>query len=316
MSTQPITPAEFTLTNIMSSFATDEQARSFLERWLWPTGPVCPKCKSNNPERVYKMTGKSTRPGLHNCKDCRRQFTVTVGTIFEDSHIPLRKWLIAWYLINASKKGMASLQLQRMLDLGSYRTALFMSHRIRFALSQPEGPKLSGVVEVDETYVGGKSRKGIAGRGSERKTPVVSMVERGGRKRSMVVERLTAKTLHAGIVANVEESATVNTDDFKSYIGLDKKFAAHHTVNHSKGEYARGEVTTNRVEGYFSVMKRGLIGTYHHVSSDHLQRYLNEFDFRFNYRDANKVSDAERTQFALKGISGKRLTYRRISRQA
>lgn len=278
-------PEDLTLDNILANFATDEQARGFLETWLWTDGPTCPRCKSNNPERVYAMKSASVRAGLYNCKDCRRQFTVTVGTIFEDSHIPLRKWLVAWYLLCSSKKGMSSLQLQRILGLGSYKTALFMTHRIRHALRDTiYTDKLSGAVEMDETYVGGKvppfgkRRVGRPGPDSH-KVPVVSLVERNGNKRSMVMERVTSKNLKAAVVEHVQEGSAVISDGFPAY----RKIAGahtHHAVNHSAGEYARKEgdftVHTNTVESSFSLLKRGIIGTFHNVSKHHLPLYLAE----------------------------------------
>ncbi|MGA3170190.1 MAG: IS1595 family transposase [Chthoniobacteraceae bacterium] len=305
-------PEDLTLDNILANFATDEQARKYLETWLWPNGPTCPRCKSNDPARVYAMKAASVRPGLFNCKGCRRQFTVTVGTIFEDSHIPLRKWLVAWYLLCSSKKGMSSLQMQRILGLGSYKTALFMTHRIRHALrDQSFSQKLSGDIEVDETYVGGRTTGGKTGRGTG-KTPVVALVQRNGDARSMVMNRVTGKNLKQAIRDNVLVCSNVHTDDFASYTGLGPKFE-HRTVKHSIKEYARREkdtvVHTNTVECFFSLLKRGVIGTFHQVSKQHLPLYLAEFDHRWNHR---KVSDGERTVAGIVKARGKRLTYRAI----
>jgi transposase-like protein len=306
-------PEDLTLDNILAHFATDEQARTYLEAWLWTNGPTCPRCKSNDPERVYAMKSASVRPGLFNCKDCRRQFTVTVGTIFEDSHIPLRKWLVAWYLLCSSKKGMSSLQMQRILGLGSYRTALFMTHRIRHALRDTVyTDKLTGAVEVDETYVGGK-RIGFGNKaGWDNKIPVVALVERGGRVRSQVMERVTGKNLKNAIRENVLVCSDVHTDDNNKYRGLGPKYT-HRVVKHKVKEYARredGQVThTNTVEGYFSLLKRGVIGTFHQVSKKHLPLYLAEFDHRYNHR---KVTDGERTVAGLVKAKGKRLTYKAI----
>jgi transposase-like protein len=313
MKAETMLPEDLTLDNILAHFATDEQARKFLETWLWTDGPTCPRCKSNDPERVYEMKSASVRAGLFNCKDCRRQFTVTVGTIFEDSHIPLRKWLVAWYLLCSSKKGMSSLQMQRILGLGSYRTALFMTHRIRHALKDTVyTDKLSGAVEVDETYVGGKNTGKGWGRKMENKTPVVSLVERGGSKRSMVMERVTAKNLKQAIHENVEICSDVHTDDLGAYRGIAPKFT-HRVVKHTVKEYARfedGQLThTNTVESSFSLLKRGIVGTFHNVSKHHLPLYLAEFDHRWNHR---KVSDGERTVAGLKKARGKRLTYKAI----
>jgi transposase-like protein len=306
-------PEDLTLDNILAHFATDDQARKFLETWLWPDGPTCPRCKSSNPERVYEMKAASVRAGLFNCKDCRRQFTVTMGTIFEDSHIPLRKWLVAWYLLCSSKKGMSSLQMQRILGLGSYRTALFMTHRIRHALRDTVYPdKLSGTVEMDETYIGGKNTGRGKSRRFENKTPVVALVERGGRVRSQVMERVTGKNLRGAIRENVLICSAVHTDDYPAYRGLGPKYT-HRVVKHSAKEYARredGQVThTNTVEGFFGLLKRGVIGTFHQVSKKHLPLYLAEFDHRWNHR---AVTDGERTVAGLMKARGKRLTYKAI----
>lgn len=315
-------PESLTLDNILTNFATDEKAREFLEMWLWPQGATCPRCGCNDASRVYRMTGKSARPGLHNCKDCRRQFTVTVGTIFEDSHIPLRKWLVGWFLICSSKKGMSSLQLQRVLDLGSYRTALFMSHRIRHALKDTEHAEmLKGDVEVDETYVGGKARnvgfdekKMTLRTVFSNKTPVVSLVERDGTKRSMVMTRVTAAGLQAAINENVASEARVHTDDSRLYLKVNATHE-HHAVNHSKKQYALKKngftAHTNTVESSFSLLKRGVYGTFHSVSQKHLHLYLAEFDHRWNTR---KASDGERTVSGLKKSKGKRLIYRAIKK--
>ncbi|MGB7195317.1 MAG: IS1595 family transposase [Collimonas pratensis] len=308
-------PESLTLDNILQNFGTDEKARLFLEKWLWPEGIVCPRCGSRDPERVYRMTGKSTRPGLCNCKDCRRQFSVTVGTIFEDSHIPLRKWLVAWYLISSSKKGMSSLQFQRILDLGSYRTALFMTHRIRHAMKETIFPeKMKGTVEVDECYFGPNTHK--QGFHKNEKTAVVALVEREtGQRRSVVVDFLTAKDLHEAVRQNVEPGSTINTDDLAAYVALGEDFR-HKSVRHAKtykkkAEYWRKEgdevVTTNYVESSFSLLRRAVTGTFHNISRKHLHLYVAEFDARFNRR---KISDGERTVDTLQMAKGKRLTYK------
>jgi hypothetical protein len=263
------------------------------------------------------MSGNSARPGVRNCKDCRRQFTVTVGTVFEDSHIPMRKWVLALFLLCSSKKGMSSLQLQRILDLGSYKTASFMTNRIRYAMKEKSfAAPLSGVVEMDETYCGGKGRPGTRKPGrpgkDSGKTPVVTIVERDGTKRSMVMERITTANLGAAVAANVIEGSSVMTDAYPAYVRAIKKFD-HHSVNHSAGEYARrdGNIVahTNTVESSFSLLKRGIYGTFHSLSRKHLHRYLAEFDFRWNHR---KTTDGERTVAAIRGVSGKRLTYRQM----
>ena len=299
MNTKPL-PEDLTLDAILSNFSTDEKAREYLETWLWPNGPTCPRCQSNDPKCVYKMQGATVRQGLHNCRDCKRQFTVTVGTIFEDSHIPIRKWLVAFFMISSSKKGFSSLQLQRVLGIGSYRTALFMTHRIRHTLKAESFPaKLNGTVECDETYVGGKTRgKGAAFKGN--KTPVFSLVERDGTKRSMIMKRVTAVREH------VAAGEKVMTDESAVYIGLRPAFKKQ-SVCHGRGEYVRGDVHTNTVESSFSLLKRGVIGTFHSLSKKYLPLYLAEFDHRWNTR---KDTDGERTVDGLKMAKGKRLTYR------
>ena len=308
------TPVDLTLDEIQSRFGTDEKARQYLEEIRWPNGVVCPHCKNSDHKRIWEIKpnqAANIRAGLYQCAECKKQFTVTVGTIFEDSHIPLRKWLVAWYLLCSSKKGISSLQIQRMLGLGSYRTALFMTHRIRYALAHPGFTgMLKGVVEVDETYVGGKatgSRK--TGRSpSSNKTCVVSLVERGGKARSLVIDRVTSENLHGAIMEHIQDGSTVVTDDFMGYRNMPRIFT-HKPVKHSAKEYTRREkdllVHTNNVESKFSLLKRGIIGTFHQVSKKHLPLYLAEFDHRFNHR---KDTDGERTVSALKCAEGKRLT--------
>ena len=289
-------------------FTDENQARLYLERVRWPYGPVCPHCGSE--EKHYALKGKegsdtSVRQGVWKCKKCRKQFSVTVGTVFEKSHIPINKWLLAAFLLCSSKKGMSAHQLHRMLNI-TYKTAWFMFHRLRYAMDQKETIKFQGTVEADETYVGGKAH-GKRGRGAENKTPVFALVQRNGRVMSMPVDRVTGANLKSIIRENVETPATIMTDDFMSYRGLGKEFASHHVINHGNKEYVRGDIHTNTIEGYFSILKRGIIGVYHHVGKHHLHRYLSEFDFRYNGR---RIDDAERSVLALCGIEGKRLTYR------
>src|SRR5437762_7892104 len=238
------TPVDLTLDEIQSHFGTDEKARCYLEEIRWPNGVVCPHCKNADHKRIWEIKEnpeKKIRAGLFHCAECGKQFTVTVGTIFEDSHIPLRKWLVAWYLLCSSKKGISSLQIQRMLGLGSYRTALFMMHRIRYALAHPGFTgMLKGVVEMDETYIGGKatgSRKTGRARFSN-KACVVSLVERGGKARSMVVDRVTSQNLHDAIMEHVQDGSVVVTDDFTGYRNMTKIFT-HKAVQHAAKEYVR-----------------------------------------------------------------------------
>ncbi|HSR66315.1 MAG TPA: IS1595 family transposase [Acidobacteriota bacterium] len=296
-------------------FHHEDAARAFLEDLLWPDGPVCPHCGFEG--GAYKLKPRPTskspgRQGLYKCKkkECRKQYTVTVGTIFERSHIPLHKWLLAFHLICASKKGMSAHQLHRMLDIG-YEAAWFLFHRIRHAMTE-EGPfqKLRGIVEADETYVGGK-RKGKQygrGRGTKGKTIVLTLVERDGRTTSQTVERVTTDTLGSVLEELADPSAHLMTDELGSYIKPGRGFAAHSTVRHSAGEYARGEVHVNTAESYFALLKRGIAGAFHHVSRKHLHRYLAEFDFRWNHR---KLDDFQRALAALLRTPGKRLMYQK-----
>jgi transposase-like protein len=315
----PTTPANLTLDQIMAHFGTDEAAREYLEAVRWPNGPVCAHC--GNPDRatIYDIApnpAKKIRAGLRECKACGEQFTVTVGTVFERSKIPLRKWLVAWYMLCTSKKGVSALQIQRMLEIGSYRSAWFMMHRIRFALRDPIfADKLGGgggTVEADETYVGGKV-KGMGRAYKGNKTAVVALVERGGRVRSRAVRNVTGKTLRRVLDDHLDPSAHLMTDDFRAYRKPGKRFASHQSVNHSAGEYVRGDAHTNTVEGYFSLLKRGINGTFHHIGHHYLDQYLAEFDFRYNHR---AVTDGERTLAGLKKVDGKRMMLRRPAGRA
>ncbi len=287
-------------------FQSADKAREYLEALRWPNGVICPHCGVVGDH--YRLQGKSTRPGLWKCKDCRKQFTVIVGTVFSDSKIPLNKWLLAVHLICASKKAISSHQIHRMLGV-TYKSAWFMTHRIREAMKSENGGLLgsgSGTVEADETYWGnnGKNRKGA--RGYEHKMKVVSLVERDGEKRSIVVRNVNAKTLREVLDANVSKSARLMTDEHAGYKKIGREYAKHGVVSHSTGEYARGNIHSNTVESSFSLLKRGLIGTFHHVGEQHLQRYATEFDYRWNTR---KISDKERSDNLLKQLGGKRLVY-------
>jgi transposase-like protein len=262
------------------------------------------------------MNNKSvkTRDGLIQCNNCREQFTVTVGTVMQGSHITLRQWIQAFYSMCSHKKGVSALQLQRNLGLGSYKSAWHLAHRIRLAMSQdPLASKLKGTVEVDETYVGGKPRKGSGeinkrGRGTK-KAPVLLLVERDGKSVSYPVTDVSGKTLKSAIKETVDMQSTIITDEWKSYRGIGKSFkGGHKFVNHGQGEYSNGEANTNTSESYFALLKRGIMGTFHHVSKLHLFRYCDEFSFRWNNR---KVTDGERTENAIKGFVGKQLIYKK-----
>jgi transposase-like protein len=290
-------------------FNDEPTARKHLETLRWPSGPVCPHC--GGIERNGAVNGQSHRDGLYFCGDCRSQFTVTVGTVFERSKIPLHKWLMAAHLLCASKKGISSKQIERMLGV-TYKTAWFMTHRLRKAM-EPNGGGMFGaggkVVEADETFIGRKPgrKKGQGGFGH--KNVVFSLLERNGNVRSFHVPDVTAATLKQKLNAHVAKDARLMTDSGGQYRMTKRDFAKHETVNHMIEEYARGDVTTNTVEGFFGIFKRGIYGTYQHISSQHLERY----DFRYNNRIANGVNDTERADKLLKGISGKRLTYRPVN---
>lgn len=301
------------LAELAQQFSTEDKAREFLEKTLWPNGPICPHCGIVG--EAYKLTPKPgnkthVRRGVWKCKECRKQFTVRVGTIFEDSHIPLHKWLLAIHLLCASKKGMSSHQIHRQLGI-TYKAAWFMTHRIREAMKQgPFQELLGGTVEVDETYIGPKVRGRGIYEGKQRKAPVVSLVERDGNVRSFHVADVTANTLRPILKEHISKQANLMTDDFPTYRYLGKEFASHDIINHTERTYSRYEagkrISTNTVEGFFSIIKRGVYGSFHHISRQHLSRYLSEFDFRYNSRD---VTDGERRQLAIKGAVGKRLTY-------
>jgi transposase-like protein len=255
------------------SALTEDQAREAFERVRWPKGPVCPHCGSTI---AIKLQGNAHRVGLYKCNGCEGQFTATVNTILEDSHLPIRTWLMAFAILCSAKKGVSALQLQRQLQLGSYRTAWHLCHRIRHAMSKTPLAGLlgqgGGTVEVDETYVGGKPRKGTGphkrGRGTK-KTPIVALVERSGRVRARPVKRIDGATLKDAIRQNVHQSARIMTDELPSYHGIGAEFeGGHETVNHSKGEYVRGDASTNEVESYFSLLKRGVMGSFHHFPTN------------------------------------------------
>ena len=317
----------FDLTNAIYQDA--DKAREHLEKIQWPAGPVCPHCGNCDQDRVTKLEGKSTRAGVYKCNECRKPFSVTVGTVFERSKVPLNKWVLASHLMTASKKGMSAHQLHRMLGV-TYKTAWFMAHRIREAMKEDvasSGP-MGGegkTVEADETYFGRREdgyvspqRKGrpYLKRKKPMKRSVVALVERGGRVRSFHVQHANKETVRDVLVRNVSRDTTLYTDESRLYTETGKEYAEHETVKHTAGEYVRGKVHTNTIENVFSVFKRGMIGVYHHCGEAHMHRYLAEFDFRYNRRSALKVSDAERAAQLLAAIRGKRLTYRRIGEAA
>jgi len=307
-------PKDLTLIQLFDRFGTDEKARQHLEAILWQRGIVCPHCKCTDQKQFAERTAnpeKKIRAGLRYCSNCKSQFTVTVGTIFEDSHIPLRKWLIAWYLLCSSKKGISSLQLQRILEIGSYRTAWFMANRIRHALKETSyADKLSGTIEVDEAVIGGPMPQ-AKGTWVENKTPVVALVQRGGPVRTMAMPTVNGKNLKQAIKDNVMICSEIHTDKKSAYLGLEPKYT-HKTVNHSMDEFSRHEgenvVSTCAVESFFSLLKRGVVGTFHHISAQHLPLYLAEFEHRHNCR---KMTDGERTDVGLTKAIGKRLVYRK-----
>mgnify|MGYP001162076322 CR=1 FL=1 len=309
----------------LAQFSDEAEAYKFLESIRWPNGePVCPHCgvvghayflQPKDGERKTR-TGRETKRRVWKCGSCRKQFSVLVRTVFEDSKVPLHKWLLAFYLLCSNKNGTASFELHRTLNVDR-KTAWFMTMRIRYAMErQPLVGMLTGIVEADETYIGGKAqnmhaaqrRERITGTGGKDKTAVVSLIQRGGDVRSQVLQgTVSGKTLAPILREHIDPQTRLMTDSFGGYADVGKEFASHETVNHSKDEYVRGDVYTNLAEGYFSQLKRSIDGTHHHVSAVHLDRYLAEFDFRYNTRD---LKDGERTIKAIKQTTGKRLHYR------
>jgi transposase-like protein len=287
----------------------EEAAYAFLEARVWPNGPVCPHCGCTG--RIKKLAGKTTRVGLHKCYDCMKPFTVKVGTVFESSHVPLHFWLQAVHLLCSSKKGISSNQLHRTLGV-TLKTAWFMSHRIREAMTafgvEPMGGA-GAIVEIDETFIGKKPGMPVR-RGYAHKHAVMTLVERGKGSRSFHVEGTAAADLLPIIKAHVHSATYVMTDEAGQYAHLNKHFTEHDFVQHSAGEYGRGGIHTNTVEGFYSVFKRGMKGIYQHCGERHLHRYVAEFDFRYSNRMKLGVNDEARADRALKGIVGKRLTYR------
>lgn len=303
---------------------TESGAREYLESIRWPNGPACPHCGAM--ERQMRLKGNAHRAGLLKCSACREQYSVTVNTVMESSHIPLAKWVHAFHILCASKKGVSALQLQRMLGFGSYRTAWHMAHRIRTAMRQePLASLLRGVVEVDETFVGGKPRqrageprviggfvvprhRGPAPDFADRKVPVVVSVQRNGALRATVTPNVRGDTLARVVADTVDPSAHLMTDERQAYISIGRRYRAHDRVLHSRGEFARGIAHVNTAESFNAVLKRSIVGAFHHVSRKHLQRYADETSFKWSHR---KLTDGERTAMAIQCADGKKLTYRR-----
>ncbi|MBX9930477.1 MAG: IS1595 family transposase [Methylobacterium sp.] len=303
-----------------------DAARAWLEAQRWMNGRVCPHCGNADEAKIKALAGKAHRPGVYQCNECREQFTVTVGTVMERSKIPLNKWVMAMHLMSSSKKGMSAHQLHRMLGV-TYKTAWFLSHRIREAMRPgPDAGPIGGegkIVEADETYFGkteesrpSPKRKGLpytkGGRsGPSNKLAIVSLVERGGTVRSFHPGVADKVAVTAIVKENIAKESKFFTDESRLYTGLSAHFVEHSTVKHSVGEYVRGEVHSNTIEGYFSIFKRGMKGIYQHCAEKHLHRYLAEFDFRYNHRTKLGYSDYERSCQLAQGLAGKRLTYRR-----
>jgi transposase-like protein len=295
-------------------FQNEDSAFAYVEAKLWPLGPVCPHCGNCNPKRIHKMTGNSTRRGLHKCNECRKPFTVRMRTIFESSHLPLHLWLQVIHLMCASKKGISTRQIQRMLQC-SMKTAWFLTHRIREAMADGDLSPFGGgggAVEVDETFIG--NLKGVEKRRAfHHKMKVLALVDRNsGKARTMVIDDVKAETLMPLVIANVERESRIMTDEHSGYRDAGKWFADHGTTSHGRGQYVDPEdrtIHSNTVEGYFSIFKRGMRGIYQHCAEKHLHRYFAEFDFRYSNRSALGIEDADRADRALRQFAGRRLTY-------
>jgi transposase-like protein len=292
-------------------FHDEDKAREHLEKVRWPDGPFCPHCGET--ENFARLQGKSHRPGLFHCNSCEQAFTVTVGSVMERSKIPLTKWVLAYHLMAASKKGMSAKQLQRMLGL-TYKSAWFLTMRIREAMKgDPKRGPLGGkgkIIESDETFVGSKKKNVHKGKPEPRKHAVHALVERGGEVRASHVPDVTAKTLRRAIVTQASRKSELHTDESLTYYWMGKEFAGHKTVNHSQDEYFRDGAGVQSAESFFALLKRGVFGSFHSISEQHLQRYCDEFAFRWNTRSALGIEDAERANLAIKGAVGRRLTYR------
>lgn len=292
-------------------FQDEDAAFAYVEGRLWPNGQVCHHCGNCNGERIRKLAGKTTRRGLYKCYECGKPFTVRMGTIFESSHLPLHLWLQIIHLMCASKKGISTRQIQRML-VCSMKTAWFLTHRIREAMRPgdlaPMGG-IGGIVEADETFIGRKEGS-IKRRGHGHKNAVLSLIDReSGQVRSFHVESVSAAELVPIIKANVSKETAMMTDEWSGYFSLGNHFASHESVSHKADEYVRGEVHTNTVEGYYSIFKRGMKGIYQHCSENHLHRYIAELEFRYSNRIRLGINDVARADLALRGVIGKRLAY-------
>jgi len=304
---------ELNLVTLAQEYSDEDKSRALLESMLWPDGPICPHCKNHKEKAIYRLQpkeGSKTRKGVCKCGACRKQFTVTVGTVFEHSHIKISKWLMAIFIICSSKKSISALQVSRMLDL-SYESAWFMVHRLRYAFADNCKRQLKGVVEIDETFVGGKGDRKTR---LSRLTPVMALIEQGGNMKAQVVPNVSFKNLGKVLREEVQKDAVICSDENTAYKTVNKEFKAHHTVCHSKYEYilrtpdgiAAG---TNHCESFFSLLKRGVHGAWHNVSREHLHRYVGEFAFRWNTR---KLTDGQRMETAIGLTAGKRLTYRQV----
>ncbi len=313
MKTMQMRAEETGLTKLVQACADEGKARELLEAWRWPKGPVCPHCQNAGEKRISKLEAQATsqsrvRKGVYFCGACRQQFTVTVGTVLERSHVPISKWLMAVFFLCSSKKSLSANQIHWMIGV-TYKTAWFMCHRVRFGMTPDHGSeaKLRGTVEVDETFVGPKAK---------RKTPVVALVQRHGLARVKVIASVTQKNLGAALCECVSKEAVVNTDEHPGYKSPLKHWKEHRTVNHSRGEYQRqnpdgSRTSTNTAESFFSLLKRAIIGAWHHISQEHLPRYASEFAFRWNTR---QDSDGKWLERFARWIEGKRLTYRQVSK--
>lgn len=318
--TRKIEPTDINIVSLAAHLTDETAAWKFMEELRWPDGPICPHCGAVDNAHLINSNERKTHRGSRTyrrewtCQGCKRQFSVLVGTIYESSHVPLFKWLLAQHMMCSNKNGVAALEIKRTLNV-AYKTAWFMCHRIRYAMAA--GPLhdalLKGTVEADETWVGGVKRGRTAierARGRlDNKTAVVTLVERGGEVRSQAFERVNSANLEHMLSTHVDPSATLMTDERRQYATLGRSLAAHKTVSHHANEYARGDVHINTAEGFFGQLKRSIDGTHHHVSRRHLNRYLAEYDFRYNTR---KMSDGERTVMCTRKATGKRLMYDKV----